>query len=779
MSNATVVAVTPVDIFRVNPYFFTGYLILGLITFVIGVGTWIAFHVQLGTSDRLVPVSKRLLVVAIVCLCITVFLWTLSLIQYIRIFRFRISSTSTLVVMFQVLVLILLGLVVRDFRSDFLECVPPKYRYSPDYDRCVPVCPAGYFLDTDRFICIPGCNSDSDCTSPSEVCAHGKCCDLSSHTLTSDGQCCPNKDVIATVDGTTVCCPSGNVCGDQCCLDPDAVCDPSTMACRVPCGVGGQGCAATEMCLEDPAINLKQCVPYIDKPTNSTCEIVKSSTIPDLPNNAFFPAVKNVQGLSEDALACNPYDKTAPTNCRTDILRTIQSSDPSVVGYTCGLSSPVQFKSTLMKGDCNTKDFIAVADPVLTDRIRVIQVDDQHFIVNQRLDALRGDRTSPPSATCVGADRYTQECGVGCKPEECPFQHDSKQFVCEYANGVGTIKDITIQSRCDVSSSAPNPANRTTWTFLPTDVETTTGTGSAIKYGNTYFMRANDESSKFNQMYLSARGTTQAPNMDAQPWAWRVLPYHNAQNENGDDVRTGDVFVLQSLVGSGSPKYDRAYISTKGTYHQPSMNFGEGMSSVEDGLPTATELWMVYDDTYKPGRLVTSASNVYIIKYAETPDVPFTNMAISLTGGGSTAPYMMGHVRSLTYQCSDAPKDPRNVCPQNGKCIPPTLDTSNVTCSSISGETRPLLCKQFGKDNVVQGMCCDTKNFQRFLNDTPNFSSDLVCDTDGNDTQTPIYGDSRHRMFCSTPQTLPLSKGTIDVGSFNRSVWQFNDKNKA
>lgn len=776
-----VVPIAPSDVFRTNPYFFTGYVILGVVALVVGVSCWATFRVQVGTSDtaRLVPPAKHLLTVAVVFVSIALCVWFLAITQYMRIFRLRLSTSLWFVVMLELTAMIMLVIISRDLGKDFLECVPPQFKFSPEFQRCIPVCPRGYYLDTTRFVCVPGCQSDKDCPSSAEVCTHGKCCDLSTHTLTSDGQCCPNQDVMDAGDGvTTVCCPSGKVCGNECCLDANATCDPSTNTCRVPCGASQQ-CSNTQICLHDEATNLHQCVPYVPKSVDSTCQVVASSTIPSNDGMDFFPAIKNTTDLSEKAMTCNPYDETAPTNCRQDILRGIQTKDPSIVGYTCGLSSPVQFKSTLLRGDCTLQDFIATADPASTDQLRVIQVDNQHFVVNQRLNPLR--TSSPLDSSGCRPSSYVQDCSAFamCDSDECPFQHDSKNLVCTIQDGVGVIKDATVQSQCDVYATPQNAPNKTTWTFL--DARSANGSPTRdrpLMYGALYYMKANDDGSKFNQLYLSAQGTKQAPSMQSQPWKWRILS-SSPENQPFQNVRTGDVVVLQSYdsVGTQAQKYDRMYVSTFGAggSHQPSMNAGEGMSSVEDGKPTDHELWILYDDTYLDGRpIFDTTSPVYLIKYVKSiPNIAFGNMGISLTGCGSQAPCMMGNVRSLAYRCSKQPTNPRNACPKNGKCSLPTLDTATLECHSVSGETRPLLCRSRGADETIQAMCCDAQDFQRFLDETPNFPSNLTCDTDGYDAQTPIYGDSRHRQFCTTPQLLPLG-APVDVQGFNEKTWNFH-----
>lgn len=762
------VSIAPNQVFRINPYFFTGYFILGVLALVVGFICWILFRVQVGVSEdaHLVPIPKTLLYVSVGFLAIATIFITFASIQYIRIFRFRLSASITTVTLLQLLSLVMIGIVIADIRKSFLECVPPSYKFSPIYNRCIPVCPRGYFLDTEKFVCVPGCQNDNDCTSISEVCTNGKCCDLTSHTITSDGQCCPNDDVVQSSDGTTVCCPTGKLCGNECCLDPDATCDPTTNTCRIQCGPRWS-CSASEVCVEDPATNFQQCVPKRGTPMKSSCQVVSSSNIPDLPGTDFFPATKNIQELSKDVLTCNPYDTTASSNCRNDILQKIRNKDPSVLGYSCGLSSPVQFKSTLMKGDCDLQDFVSVVDPVSTDKIHVIQVDDQHVVVNQRMNPLRN---GTPDACMYNT--YQRSC-EGCISDQCPFQHDSKTMICQYVDGVGIIKDTTIRSKCDVLATAPDASNQTTWNVLPSTQDTSS---TQLRYAELYHLKANDDSSKFNQTFLSARGSGQAPTMSSEPWKWRMLPQKYVDGIEHEIIRTGDIVAIQSYeaVSTSPQKYDRAYLSTDGTYHQPSMNFGQNVSSVEDGTPTSRELWMVLDDTYVLGKHLTTRDGIYLIKYvgSEDPKVPFANMAVSISGSAPIAPYMMGQVRSLTYRCSKQPKDPRNDCPTDGKCALPTFDPTTFQCHSVSGDTKPLYCRQLNQENVIQAMCCDTKNFQQFLNQTPNFYANLTCDTDGNDLQNPVYGDSRHRMFCTTPQQLGVQTD-MDVQRLNEQNWTF------
>jgi hypothetical protein len=99
------------------------------------------------------------------------------------------------------------------------------------------------------------------CCPTGDVCGNN-CC-------SSTDQCLPNK----------TCCPKGNaVCGGTCCPDPNDTCDPNTNTCKVGCPGGGAICGATccsagQTCLTivPPPFPITMCCPTGDVCGNICC----------------------------------------------------------------------------------------------------------------------------------------------------------------------------------------------------------------------------------------------------------------------------------------------------------------------------------------------------------------------------------------------------------------------------------------------------------------------------------------------------------------------------
>jgi len=741
--------IEPYQLFTKNVHYFTVYFILAIILFIMSVSVVTVFRIRLDQSDRTKPTSKTLLIVSLSLIVLSILFFLINTIQYYRIFGFQFSGLWWAIVIFLLTSVFLLFLIVRDYQSDFVIC-PNNSIFSTEYNQCIPICPSGSYLDTSSLECISGCSKDMDCSSPTEKCVNGLCCDLATNTLTNDGQCCPSNAV--TDDGK--CCPSKKICGTECCLDPDAECDSTGQKCQVKCG--NQFCGSNEICVQGIDFVFK-CMTHSSNTLNPSCVLQKTETIPEK-ISGFFPSVRNNPDLYTQIkfMNCNPFSLSADSNCLNEVRQEFKEQDPSIIGWECGLPYPVQFQSSLLKGNCDMNDFLSFSN--MTDKLRVIKADDEHFIVNQRINPLK---QTDVVKDCKDITQYQKDCKVlkDCF-EKCPF--DNKDVVCQYTDNLGVIKDVKMRPRCNMMSRpSKEVSNKTYWTFISGTVNKRT----SLEYEKLYMIQGNDESSGFTRFYLSAVGDKTAPTMQMKPWIWRLLKVKSIGDDNV--VRSGDVVAIQSYesVGENKKHYDLSYVSVGGgnKVWKPSMNVGKGASSVEAGVPTETEMFVLYDDTYREGKILDEFSKIVMLK---------NDYAVSITNCGKQTPCMKGNVLELDYICDTTNFNPRNNCLINeeNKCPMPILDEKNVQCVGKSGGVKPLVCRAKGEKEIIQGMCCDTKDFQTFLNNTKDFSPFVVCDEDVNNPQQ----ETRFRKYCSTPKVLPYVDYQLNVTDFNKKYWQFH-----
>lgn len=768
----TIVEIAPKQLLTVSPYHFRIYFILCILLLLISMVTLIMFYIKLMSDDRQKPISKSLLIISLTTAIISMILILINLQQYHSIFKFHFSTMLGILLVILLFSIILIFTNVLTIVPSYIECDQNK-TYSAIYNQCIPVCPPGYFLDTNKLICVSGCKGSTGCQIH-EQCVNGICCDLNRNQITKDNICCPQLSVYN--DGE-MCCPSQNVCGNYCCLDHDATCQNNT--CLVTCG--DNVCQKDEICYQDEN-GQKSCVKYTAS-QNDQCKVTNTYHIPNL-INGFFPATTLPSDLSRDrsqktltdkTLDCNFFDKY-DESCKNDIGNAFAEANSDVYGYSCGVSVPVQFTSHLLEGQCTKEDFIGVGDNIRTDRINVNKIDDTHYVVNQRIDPrtkLNG------SSDCSSLKTFQNDCSKlnECYgPNTCPFKNDNNEYNCIIHNdNVGVITEVR-GSRCNFHYEAANPENKTTWIFTSTSSSSPLLYSQLDKNTNYYNIKGRDDSYTSPLQYLSAVGDNgnQAPSMQSKPWKWVIVNILKSSNATDNNVRSGDIVVIRSANSIPKSYFDDDYLSTSGSYSQPSMNSGKDPSSVSPGMPQPNEYWVLYDENYIEGTILKTGSPIIILKgnttISNTSNTPFSNSAISLTNCVNVKPCMKQNRLRMAYTCVPSGSnnyDKRFKCPKNGQCTNPYIDPSTLTCSNIvSGSAKPLFCQSF---DGVYGMCCDTMKFQKYLNDNPSFSLDVLCP---NFYQSSPLSDISELRYCSEPTPVTTDPNDFTVQTENEKYWK-------
>lgn len=339
--------------------------------------------------------SKIPLYVSLPFSLLSLCLFSFIILAYNKIFSLEKSPILIIVFLLTGLSLIILLIDIIYMVRNFNVC-PDGKEYNNDFEQCVPICPDGYYLDT-NLLCARGCRKSSDCPDNHE-CIDGNCCDLDKNQIV-DGNCCPNNYVHTKSDGSLYCCPQplceGN--GNKICCDGDnlvcKIADTDTDEykegdpyCAVKCGTEddspvcgeGQYCLIYPASLNDPSKTGKT---YKCAGGPGTCSGQGDPIYYPEPIKNFYPAYDNL----EDEPDLNLFlDNTPNTDNYKNVINQYKGTGTNEnLGYISGLQNAIQFQTNTYNGKCDIEACMSNVQYPYTREIEFVEGDKDTFYCNQ------------------------------------------------------------------------------------------------------------------------------------------------------------------------------------------------------------------------------------------------------------------------------------------------------------------------------------------------------------------------------------------------------------
>lgn len=327
--------------------------------------------------------SKIPLYVSLLFSLLSLFLFFSIILAYNKIFSFQKSPILTICFILTGLSFIILVIDIIFMAKNFNVC-PDGKEYNNDVDQCVPICPDGYYLDT-NLLCVRGCQTEKDCPNNTE-CINGTCCDLDNHKVI-DGICCP-KDYVHEEEGEASFCCSQPLCEGNgkkiCCNGDNLKCEVSSSTgdprCVIKCGTEeckeGEYCLSYPASLDDPKSTGKM---YKCSGGANTCGKTSGTYYYPNPSGNFYPAYNDLIDSPPDL---NQFlDNTPLSDSYKNVIKTYTDQQDNL-GYISGLQNAIQFQTDQYGNNCNIETCLTNVQFPYTKQLNIVE-DDGNLYCNQ------------------------------------------------------------------------------------------------------------------------------------------------------------------------------------------------------------------------------------------------------------------------------------------------------------------------------------------------------------------------------------------------------------